>query len=128
MSDLTIMTFSSQTNKVPQKLLYNKNQLVSGSASVSPIHECITGKYDSIYLFLHNVSSDEIPVYVYQSDTPHTVRTLFKFVNVPAKGNHQILLFNGHTMFSGQKLYIVVEHASQTGNVIYTGYVKRFGI
>jgi len=126
MSDLTIMTFCSQTNKVPQKIIYNKTELVSGS--VSPIHECITGKYDSIYLFLHNVSSNEIPVYVYQSDTPHTVRTLFKFVNVPAKGNHQILLFNGHTMFSGQKLYIVVEHASQTGNVIYTGYVKRFGI
>jgi hypothetical protein len=123
-NDLQVMTFSAQLNNSPQKLNYNKNDV----ASALPVHSCITGKYDSVYLFLHSVSATEIPVFVYQSEYPHTHKTLFKFIKVLPKGNHQNLMFNGHTMFQNQNLYLVVGDVAQEGKVFCTGYVKRFTI
>lgn len=123
-NDLQVMTFSSQLNDSPKKLNFNKNEV----STALPIHQCISGKYDSVYLFLHSISDHEIPVCVYQSEYPHTQKTLFKFVNVLPKGNHQNLLFNGHTMFQNQNLYLVVGDVQDEGKVFVTGYVKRFTI
>ena len=122
-NDLQVMTFSSQALKSPQKVTYHD------ITAAQEVHHCVANSYDSIFMFLHNTSADEIPVYVYQKEFPYTApATLFKHINVLPKGNHQNLLFNGHTMFQNQKLYLVVANANDEDKVFYTGYVKRFTI
>ena len=141
MSDLNIITFTAQGNGVPISLDYVSSQvpnLPSGSNALHttyqvysqtaiPIHEAISGFNDSIYVMLHSISEYPIMVQVFQSDGVSTP-VLFKCLQVNKAGNHQNILFNGHTMFANQKLYIVLDNESDKDKIFVTGYVKRFAI
>ena len=141
MSDLNIITFTAQGNGVPISLDYVSSQvpnLPSGSNALHttyqvysqtaiPIHEAISGFNDSIYVMLHSISEFPIMVQVFQSDGV-SAPVLFKCLQVNKFGNHQNILFNGHTMFSNQKLYIVLDNESDKDKIFVTGYVKRFAI
>jgi hypothetical protein len=66
-------------------------------------------------------------IQVFQSDGVSSP-VLIKSLQVNKAGNHQNILFNGHTMFANQKLYIVLDNESDKDNVFETGYVKHFAM
>jgi hypothetical protein len=120
MSNLTIQTFSQQGNSVPQKVLNHRSDLVT------EIHEVPAGSTDSVFMFVHNTGSTSVAIDVFQSNTPHVTKTMFKHISVDPAGSPMQLLFNGFTMFSGQRLYLATTNVAHEGLVRVTGYVKRF--
>ena len=121
MSNLLIKTFSGQGNNVPQKVVTTNSDLIDAL----PAHECEANANDSVYMFVHNISDEPVPIYVYQQ-TGSGERILFKYIEVDTAGSNFQLLFNGFTLFENQKIYLVCKEETQIGNVLFTGYVKQF--
>ena len=125
MSGLSVITFSKQQNKVPQKIS-TKDADVNNVDDF--IHECEEGFNDSVYMFLHNTTDSVVPVKIYQSTFPHTEKTLFKFIQVDPAGEPFQLVFNGFTLFAKQRLYLTCAELQQEDAIVATGYVKRFAV
>ena len=144
MTDLSIITFSQQGDNIPISIVSSTPQIPgitlsnlghqhmqytesSFDSTAIPIHVVDATFNDSIYMMLHNISDTPILTQVFQQDGDQTP-VAFKCCIVSKAGSHQNILFNGHTMFPTQKLFVVLdsEASSLKDQVYITGYVKRF--
>lgn len=144
MSDLNIIPFTLQGNDVPISISHSVPNIPSMiinnhlhttypaadfNNSSSPIHEVAAGYNDSIYMMSHSIHPDPISIQIFQQNGGD-IPIAFKCITVSKAGSHQNIIFNGHTMFPSQKIYVVLDSVNQDlkDKVFISGYVKRFEI